>query len=42
MRFLYAQSKSQAEQMQGRTGRTCDSEVYRFVTEPSFWPIREI
>ncbi|KAI7751903.1 hypothetical protein M8C21_002630 [Ambrosia artemisiifolia] len=29
-------SESQAEQRRGRTGRTCDGEVYRLVTEPFF------
>lgn len=29
-------SESQAEQRRGRTGRTCDGEVYRLVSEPFF------
>ncbi|XP_076888613.1 DExH-box ATP-dependent RNA helicase DExH8-like [Bidens hawaiensis] len=29
-------SESQAEQRRGRTGRTCDGEVFRLVTEPFF------
>ncbi|KAL4572119.1 hypothetical protein LXL04_018888 [Taraxacum kok-saghyz] len=32
-------SESQAEQRRGRTGRTCDGEVYRLVTEPFFGQI---
>ncbi|KAF8387857.1 hypothetical protein HHK36_026519 [Tetracentron sinense] len=34
-------SKSQAEQRKGRTGRTCDGQIYRLVTGPFFNKFKE-